>query len=359
MKKLGLSLLGVGLLVAGCASTPSTPLMAFADTTTSTKELDAEMTEMSMIDSFQSMGRLGQMPMGFGIGVHDDTASEEVLYLQETLGQIHETMQAVHALRFYVVLEGDVFKTLAIAFEDQALQFSEADAIAFNELVDTFSLTKTNVKRIYDEGKSIRQEMGSIIRSMNRPRTFDVTQITALQTLADSLYETILPLPELVSSMLDHVQAGQALLEPYFLEGTSPITLETREQLQRIYGLKDQLDEKQVLLRQNALAIREAIQTIRETLAALKDAGVSLTAEDQAQLNLLRITLQNRMENHRDQREGMRSLFKSLRGNVRVEFLDTIEEKFTLINEALDETMLTSQAWLATLQQWVLTLAAY
>ena len=360
MKKVMLPILSAGVVLASCASfTTATPLMAFADTASSSKELDTSLTEMSMIDSFQTMGRLGQLPMGLDVGPGDEAVADEVLILQETLGMIHETMQAVHAIRFTLVLEGDVFKTLAVGFQEESLQFSEEDATIFNALVDSFNAIKTETQAIQEEAKSIRQRIGTILREMNRPRTFDPSQIATLQSEANVLYETLLPLPEKLTMMSALVRDGQVLLEAYFAEDQSPILLETRDQLTRVYTLHQTFLEKREMLKESRMAIKESIQTIRATLRSLRDQGISLSSMDQATLSLLRISLREQFRQRHDQQSESRELFQDLKGKFNINNLDTVEEALIRFNDMVTDKLVTAEEWFETLQSFSQTIASY
>jgi prefoldin subunit 5 len=360
MKKVMLPILSAGVLLASCASlTPATPLMAFADAASSSKDLDTSLMEMSMIDSFQTMGRLGQLPMGFDVGPGDEAVADEVLVLQETFGMVHETMQAVHAIRFTLTLEGDVFKTLAVGFQEQSLQFSEEDASTFNAFIDSFNVIKTKTQAIQEEARTIRQRIGSILREMNRPRTFDPTQIATLQGEANALYETLLPLLGKLTMMTDLVRDGQVLLETYFAEDQSPILMETRDQLTRVYALHQTLLENREMLKESRMAIKESIQTIRVTLEALRDQGISLSSVDQATLSLLRISLREQFRQRHLQQSESRELFQDLKGKFNINHLDIVEEALVQFNDMVTEKLLSADEWFETLQSFSQTIASY
>jgi hypothetical protein len=360
MKKYGLMFMSASILLAGCSSmVSSNPLMMFVDSTSQTKEMETSLTEMASVDSFQTMGRLGHLPMGLGVGVGDEATAEDVLVLQETFGLIHETMQEVHALRFQLALEGDVLKTIAVSFQQQGWQLNEMDANVFNELVATYNLTKDDATTLRQEAQSIRRTIGETLRVMNRPRTFDGSQLTTLQTLADSLYQTSLSLPPKLRSMQTLIVECQNLLEGYFEEGTSPISDAIRNQLNQLYRLQSTLNENRASMHSLRIDIKQTIQSIRMTLSSLQDQAISLNESDQATLSLLRVTIREQFDTRHNQQTFVHDLYRSLRGLLHVAELDTIESTLTQLNTLVENQLVDAHDWLLVLQSFHTTLLTY
>lgn len=345
-------------LLAGCQATPSSPMLALASDITSTKDVDTMSTEMAMMDSFQFTGPLGRMPGGFDAS-NQAIPEEIVLTLKDNFSVIQETFQGMRDARFYLALEGKVLRVYVSSFLEAEYVFSDDDATQFNQFVDQFDATKTTVRSVLSDVKTLRQSMGTSFREQRRRTTVDEATLLEWIAITEDIIDLIAPLPSELITILSQLENVQTMVASYFSEDNNPVSEAIRQQLNDVYVVRDNLQATQDRVFEVVSAIRETIQGIREDLNILKDQGISLSAADQATLNALRITIQDRFQNARNRYRDRLQESRNLKDLLDLNKLEELKDKFSSMNETLTSHLEELESFQSLLDSFALTVSTY
>lgn len=360
MNKFFIGMMGSAFVVAGCApSHGGSPMMTFALDASSTKDVAIYEGEMTMLDSFQFSGSFGRMVSGFRINDEESLDQEVGLAIKNNFVASRDLMRDSQYVRFTIALEGKVVQAYASALVNTEQSLSDDDVVVFNTYVETYQTSRDTIKETMNDVKSIRQNIGSILRSMNRPSEWSAETLNEVFTLSESMLTTLAPLASLYETMLEAVVDAQTLLSGYFDGSTTPFTTAQREQLNRIHDVYEQNITARDELRMANQNIKMLIQSIRDDLNLMREQDIALNPTDQSELVLLKLAIQEKFANGRTLRNEGRELAQTLKASMSLDKLDVIETTFLTMYDTIIALLEQTDLFETRLQNFDTALSVY
>jgi hypothetical protein len=359
MNKLVISMIGSAFVVAGCSPSYESPMMTFALDASSTKEFAVYESEMTMLDSFQFTGLFGRMVSGFRVDNEETLDQEIVLATKNNFAAIRDLMSDSQHARFTISLEGKVVQAYASGLVNTEQSLTDNDVILFNDYIEAYQTSRDTIKQTMNDVKSIRQDIGSILRSMNRPSGWSAETLNEVFTLSESMLKTLAPLASLYETMLEAVVDAQTLLSGYFDGSTTLFTTAQREQLNRIHVVYEQNRIARDELRMANQNIRILIQSIRDGLNLMREQDVALNPTDQSELALLKLAIQEKFVNGRTLRNEGRELAQTLKVSMSLDKLDVIETTILTMYDTIIALLEQSDLFEIRLQNFDTALSGY
>jgi hypothetical protein len=359
MNKFFIGMMGSAFVVAGCAPNHGSPMMTFALDASSTKDVALYEGEMTMLDSFQFSGSLGQMGSGFRLYDEESPDQEVGLAIKNNFVTIRDLMSDLQYVRFTIALEGKVVQAYASELVNTEQSLTDGDVMLFNDYVEAYHTSRDTIKQTINDIKSIRQDIGSVLRSMNRPREWSGEHLDEVFGLSELMITALSPLASLYETMLGAVVNTQVLFSNYFDDDTTPFSSVQREQLNRIHVVHEQNRTLRDELRLANQHVNMLIQSIRDDLTVIREQQITLSSTDQSELSLLKLAIQDRFANAKTLRNESRQLAETLKGSLNLDNLGVIETTLSSMHDTVVTLLEQTDLFETRLQQFQTALGVY